>query len=497
MRKFLAAAFTLCFAGAAFAQNGLPGGTVTSIASTCGVSGGTITTTGTLKGSATPNAQVGTSYAFQDGDCGKVVTFTNAAAIAATIAQAGGGGNFVSGWFATLINEGAGTVTLTPATSTVDGAASITLTTNQSVDLFSDGTNYFTARGRGSSVTPGGSSGNLQTNNGSGGFAGMPSMTGDVTLNTGTGASTLKNTGPGATGPIGSATVVPIVTIDAQGRITALTSTTITQPAGANPTATAGPTAVNGVATTYMRSDAAPAVQQGSSSVKGVVQVDNTSVTASAGVIGTAAHTGDCTSSAGSLALKCQPLYPLYIASNWYNGGADRFTSQASSSTTGANVVRCYPGYFYGTATVSTLGGRVNATSGNVQLAVYANAAGRPDGVALMTTGNISATVAGPVSGTVNSATPKQISGVQLVWWCSNADNATVTLSGVGGGNFEMGALMGSATQGNILAGGPATVIGVTFTSTFGTWPNATGKTFTEAATTTMPIVQFLVSSIP
>jgi hypothetical protein len=53
----------------------------------------------------------------------------------------------------------------------------------------------------------------------------------------------------------------------------------------ANPTATAGPTAINGSASTYMRSDGAPAVQQGSSSQKGIVQVDGTSITESGGVI--------------------------------------------------------------------------------------------------------------------------------------------------------------------------------------------------------------------
>lgn len=50
-------------------------------------------------------------------------------------------------------------------------------------------------------------------------------MSGDATAN-GTGTLTLKNTGPGATGPIGSTTVIPVVTIDAQGRVTALTSAT-------------------------------------------------------------------------------------------------------------------------------------------------------------------------------------------------------------------------------------------------------------------------------
>jgi len=41
---------------------------------------------------------------------------------------------------------------------------------------------------------------------------------------------------------------------------------------GANPTATASDTAVTGVATTFMRSDAAPAVQKTSSSVFGACE---------------------------------------------------------------------------------------------------------------------------------------------------------------------------------------------------------------------------------
>lgn len=52
-------------------------------------------------------------------------------------------------------------------------------------------------------------------------------FSGDFTVISG-GVATLKNSGPGATGPLGSATVAPIVTIDAQGRVTALTSATVT-----------------------------------------------------------------------------------------------------------------------------------------------------------------------------------------------------------------------------------------------------------------------------
>jgi len=53
----------------------------------------------------------------------------------------------------------------------------------------------------------------------------------------------------------------------------------------ANPTATAADTAVNGSATTAMRSDAAPAVQKASATAFGIVKVDGTTITATGGVI--------------------------------------------------------------------------------------------------------------------------------------------------------------------------------------------------------------------
>ena len=54
---------------------------------------------------------------------------------------------------------------------------------------------------------------------------------------------------------------------------------------GANPSATAGPSAINGSATTFMRSDAAPAVQKGSSSQFGIMECDGTTVTCPGGVL--------------------------------------------------------------------------------------------------------------------------------------------------------------------------------------------------------------------
>ncbi len=60
----------------------------------------------------------------------------------------------------------------------------------------------------------------------------------------------------------------------------------------ANPTAVAKDTAVNGTASTFMRSDAAPAVQKASSSQFGIVKVDGTTITETGGVISAAGGGG-------------------------------------------------------------------------------------------------------------------------------------------------------------------------------------------------------------
>lgn len=130
---------------AAGAGGGGGSGTVTSVDASCGLktsSGSAITTSGTIVGSRAVNAQTGTTYTVLDGDCGKLVTTSNASAIAITLPQAGASSQFVAGWSAIIANIGAGTATITPTTSTINGAASLALATNQATLIVSDGTNY-------------------------------------------------------------------------------------------------------------------------------------------------------------------------------------------------------------------------------------------------------------------------------------------------------------------------------------------------------------------
>lgn len=131
-----------CGAGGSGITSLVPGaGLVSSTTTACSQT--TISAGGqTISVAECLNAQVGTSYAIADSDRGKLITGTNAATQAYTIAQAGAGTTFQSGWFTDILNKGAGPLTITPTTSTINGAASYTLAAGQAIRVYSDGTNY-------------------------------------------------------------------------------------------------------------------------------------------------------------------------------------------------------------------------------------------------------------------------------------------------------------------------------------------------------------------
>jgi len=97
------------------------------------------------------DAQTGTTYTIVESDRGKLVTFSNAAAVGVTLPDAT---TLTPTFRVALENLGPGMVTLIPTTSTIDGVASLDIGTNQGVNVYSDGTNYFTERGLGPTSTP-------------------------------------------------------------------------------------------------------------------------------------------------------------------------------------------------------------------------------------------------------------------------------------------------------------------------------------------------------
>jgi hypothetical protein len=94
----------------------------------------------------TVNAQTGTTYNYLTSDFRKLVSHTNGSAIAGTLPQAGA--SFPAGWYVLVQNRGTGVLTITPTTSTIDGGTTLVLNQNEGAIIVSDGTNYFTLRGK-------------------------------------------------------------------------------------------------------------------------------------------------------------------------------------------------------------------------------------------------------------------------------------------------------------------------------------------------------------
>ncbi len=94
------------------------------------------------------NAQTGTTYTMVAADENKTLTLSNGSAVAVSLPQATTTG-FGAGAVFDVVNLGAGSATITPTTSTINGASSLVLATGQSARITSDGTNYIAELGAG------------------------------------------------------------------------------------------------------------------------------------------------------------------------------------------------------------------------------------------------------------------------------------------------------------------------------------------------------------
>lgn len=87
--------------------------------------------------------QTGTSYTVLRTDIGKIIHIANGAGITLTVPVATTAG-FEAGKCFVIVANGAGTVTITPTTSTINGAATLAVAGGAlGAKVCSDGTNYF------------------------------------------------------------------------------------------------------------------------------------------------------------------------------------------------------------------------------------------------------------------------------------------------------------------------------------------------------------------
>lgn len=105
------------------------------------VGNGLAINSGTISPTYSINAQTGTTYTVNcSTDAASLTTFSNASSVAVTLPQATGACG--SGFSFDVQNKGAGTVTITPTTSTVNGASTLVIAQNRGCSISSDGTNY-------------------------------------------------------------------------------------------------------------------------------------------------------------------------------------------------------------------------------------------------------------------------------------------------------------------------------------------------------------------
>ncbi|KVL59250.1 hypothetical protein WT01_15575 [Burkholderia cepacia] len=133
------------------------GGTVTDVGASGGIettlaSNADITSAGGLRSNLIPNV-VTSAHTFVTGDRGTALITNSASGVTQTLpTPTGTSGNYPSGWWCELGSIGAGTTTAAiPSGLTLDGVTNGTLALTQftCVKVFTDGTNWFTARGMG------------------------------------------------------------------------------------------------------------------------------------------------------------------------------------------------------------------------------------------------------------------------------------------------------------------------------------------------------------
>lgn len=205
---------------------------------------------------------------------------------------------------------------------------------------------------------------------------------------------------------------------------------------------------------------------------------------------------GAATVAVTALAGDFQSYHPGYVAGRWYQPvmGTDPPTSGINLSS---DTIRLVPFYLAQTITISDLGARVitAVASNNFQLAIYAAHATThyPTGNALAATGNISSAAATSVSADITGANVQLVAG--YYWAAVNSSSSSIGLLYTDTGEAIF--TIGSATLDNIVNSNDTAHLMLTIAQTFGTWPDLTAASFTEANNFRAFYPAFKVASVP
>jgi hypothetical protein len=161
-----------------------------------------------------------------------------------------------------------------------------------------------------------------------------------------------------------------------------------------------------------------------------------------------------------------------------------------------ANTIYLYPFTVQRAITVGELGARVTGVvaASSVQLAIYASAAGEPDGAPLAATVSLSGATATTIS---DNVTDFNLAEKTTYWMAVNA-SANITLQHLtGSAQLAAAYALGSTTLANISAGGTNSGGWRSVAQTFGTWPTlAAGGTTVQTGTPRGGLVFLQISAL-
>jgi len=165
-----------------------------------------------------------------------------------------------------------------------------------------------------------------------------------------------------------------------------------------------------------------------------------------------------------------------HVVGNWYLP-VEGITQNGGAPT--ANTIRLVPFVVGETVTISDLAAVITtlAAAGNAQLAIY-NSRSLTDfrpGTLLGATGSLSTGSTGLISAAISDGNVIMTPG--LYWMASNQDNATVAYTQITNTSTPLTRLVGDSTATNIIQATGGLRQCMSFTQTFGTWPDLTAQT--------------------
>jgi hypothetical protein len=280
----------------------------------------------------------------------------------------------------------------------------------------------------------------------------------------------------------GSASQVAGFTVDAQGRLTAASNTSISIAATAINDSTATGRSVLTAADAAAGRSALSAAASGAIGSSGLTMATARLLgrtTASTGAPEEIAVGSGLSLSGGTLTATGGggSSFAGYAVGNWIQPAIG---AVAAGNANAINTIYLHPLIVNRSITVSELGARVTtASAGGFQLAVYASSSGLPTGTPLGSTLAISGASATTVNGLV---TPFNLTAGTLYWAAFNCDVA-ITMQVLATASSYYGSLVGSPSLFDL----SSTSVAATFTrfvsQTYGTWPDLTGVTTTMGST--------------